>query len=184
MNYKSILKEEKMLYFKTKTDYIKNFILCTDDWNIWKFQKALRKSEKYKEKSKINYFYNILYFYFKKSRIKKGRKLGITISEGVFDKGLRIYHCGNIVVNPNAHIGKNCIIVGNLCIGNVNGELVAPKIKDNVMLGWGTTIIGDVIVEENVKIAAGAVIVKNILTPGATVGGVPGKIIKGEKSDE
>lgn len=56
MNYKSILKEEKMLYFKTKTDYIKNFILCTDDWNIWKFQKALRKSEKYKEKSKINYF--------------------------------------------------------------------------------------------------------------------------------
>ena len=173
----SIIKREQKKYFNDYKDYIKNFLLSTDDYHIWNFQKSLRKSEIYKIKSKDSYIYKLLFLLAKRKRIILGRRIGITISEGVFDEGLRIYHCGNVVVNPNARVGKNCIIVGNLCIGNVNGEKNAPIIKDNVMLGWGSTLIGNIIVENNVKVAAGAVVVKNISKQNVTVAGIPAKII-------
>ena len=178
----NIIKYEKNKYFKTKKEYIKNMLLNTDDFCIWKFQKKLRKAEKYMIKSYNNPIYKICYYFLKKRRIKLGRKFGITISEGVFEEGLRIYHLGNIVVNPNAHIGKNCIIVGNLCIGNVKGENTAPVLKDNVMLGWGCTLIGNIVIETNVKVAAGAVVTKSVLQSNVTVAGIPAKIIKGEEN--
>lgn len=174
----NIISNERKIYFNTKKDFIKNMLIRSDDFYIWKFQKSLRKSEDYMRKSNNN-IYKLLYYLYKKRRIRLGRKIGITISEGVFEEGLRIYHCGNIVVNPHAHVGKNCIIVGNLCIGNVNGGMEAPILKDNVMLGWGCILIGNIIVEKNVKVAAGAVVVKNITKPNVTVAGVPAKIIKG-----
>ena len=46
------------------------------------------------------------------------------------------------------------------------------------MLGVGAKVIGAVRVANNVKIAAGAVVVKNILEEGCTVAGIPAKIVK------
>lgn len=178
MEYRDIIKIERNKYFPTKKKYIKSMLLNNDDYNIWKFQYRLRKTELYKKKKNKSILYSLLYVISKRRKEKLARKIGFNIPEGCFEEGLRIYHIGAIAVNPAARIGKNCIIVGNVCIGNVEGLNVAPKIGDNCMLGWGTTIIGDIHISNNCKIAAGAVVVKDVNVENDVVGGVPAKSLK------
>ena len=51
-----------------------------------------------------------------------------------------------------------------------------PTLRDNVVVGAGAKVIGDVTVGENAKIGAGSVVVTNV-PPNATVVGVPGHIV-------
>lgn len=63
---------------------------------------------------------------------------------------------------------------GNNCIGNNRKEDErAPHIGNNVEIGVGAKIIGDIYVVDNVKIGANAVVVKSCFTNGATLVGVP-----------
>ena len=67
---------------------------------------------------------------------------------------------------------------GNCCIGSDGGYPDdSPVIGDNVDIGQGAQILGGIRIADNVKIGAGAVVVKDILTPGVTVVGVPGRAI-------
>ena len=54
----------------------------------------------------------------------------------------------------------------------------APKIGNNVDLGVGASVIGDVELADNIIVAAGAVVVKSCFTEGAVLAGVPAKVIK------
>ena len=51
------------------------------------------------------------------------------------------------------------------------------KIGDNCYIGTGVTILGPVTIGNNVTIGAGAVVTKDV-PDGATVVGVPGRVIK------
>ena len=87
-------------------------------------------------------------------------------------------HFGSVIVNPKARIGKNCKIHGNCCIGSDGGYPDAsPVIGDNVDIGQGAQILGGIKVADDVRIGAGAVVVKDILTKGVTVVGIPARII-------
>ena len=67
-----------------------------------------------------------------------------------------------------------CQLHGNNCIGNNRKEDErAPHIVNNVEIGVGAKIIGDIYVVDNVKIGANAVVVKSCFTNGATLVGVP-----------
>ena len=67
---------------------------------------------------------------------------------------------------------------GNCCIGSNGGHPDdSPVIGDHVDIGQNAQILGDIRVENNVRIGAGAVVVTDVLTPGATVVGVPAKEI-------
>ena len=44
-------------------------------------------------------------------------------------------------------------------------------------IGQGAQILGGIRIADGVRIGAGAVVVKDILEPGVTVVGVPGKIV-------
>lgn len=178
MYIKEKIKYERKIYFPTNKKFIKDFLLGTDDFHIWKFQKSLRFTEYYNEKRKKCILYNILYYWYRRKKNKLGRKLGFDIPGGCFLEGLRIYHIGPIAVNPAAKIGRDCIIVGNVCIGNVEGLYVAPKIGDNCMLGWGSIVIGDITIANNCRIAAGAVVVKNVDQDNSVLVGVPASRIK------
>lgn len=104
--------------------------------------------------------------------------MGFIISAGCFDEGLTIWHYGSIIVNPKARIGKNCQIHGNCCIGNLRPDSQeSPIIGENVDIGQGAQILGGIRIANNVKIGAGSVVVKDISTEGATVVGIPGKVI-------
>ena len=92
--------------------------------------------------------------------------------------GFYIGHFGGIVVNPNAVIGKNCNISHGVTLGKANrGERKGyPVIGDNVYIGPGAKIVGNVNIGNNVAIGANCVVTKDVPKNGVVVG-VPGKVI-------
>lgn len=118
-------------------------------------------------------------YWFKARKNRLGSRLGFIISAGCFGEGLKIEHYGSVIVNPKARIGKYCTIHGNCCIGSKGGYPDdSPIIGDNVDIGQFAQILGGIRIADNVKIGAGAVVVKDILTPGVTVIGVPAHIVE------
>ena len=95
----------------------------------------------------------------------------------MFGPGLSIAHYGTIVVSTAARVGKNCRLHEGVNIGATNGSSRAPQIGDNVFIGTGAKIIGDITIADDVAIGANAVVVKSIQEQGITVGGVPAKKI-------
>ena len=150
---------------------------------VWKFQILLRKAEFYTNAyrgSKKHYIFHFIYYKLKLH--KYSVKLGFSIPINVFGPGLSIAHYGTIVVNSAAQVGKNCRIQEGVNIGATNGQRSAPKIGDNVFIGTGAKIIGDVTVASDVAIGANAVVVKSITEQGTTWGGVPARKISDNSS--
>lgn len=138
-----------------------------------KFLVLLRKSEYHLNNTEGSRYHTYLYWYYEGRKNRLGRKLGIEIYPNCFGKGLEIWHAGGIVVNPAVRAGENCILHGGNCIGNKGSVNVNPVLGDNVDIGYGATIIGDVFVADNTIIGTNAVVVKSITEPGKTVVGVP-----------
>lgn len=86
---------------------------------------------------------------------------------------VNIAHSIGIVIHPNSVIGEGTIIYQNVTIGNAGG----PKIGKNCIIGSGAVLLGDIIIGNDVKIGANAVVLSDI-PDGATVVGVPGKVVK------
>ena len=148
------------------------WLIRPEAYYIRRYLKYLHKEEKYlfdKPCSLLSYWYKA-----RKNRL--GSRLGFIISAGCFGEGLRLEHFGSVIVNPKSRIGKNCTIHGNCCIGSKGGYPDdSPVIGDNVDIGQFAQILGGIKIADNVKIGAGAVVVKDITTPGVTVAGVPAK---------
>ena len=107
-------------------------------------------------------------------------KLGFSIPKNVFGAGLCLVHYGTIVVSPLARIGENCRIHPSSSIGFFNG---APTLGNNVYIGPGAKLFGQIVIGDNVTIGANAVVNSDI--PGnVTVGGIPAKIISNKSSLE
>lgn len=80
------------------------------------------------------------------------------------------------VIHWNAVIGKNCRIgIGCKIVGKGPYKKV-PRIGNNVFIGPGAVIMGPVIIEDDVIVAANAVVDKSV-PKGSIVGGVPARII-------
>lgn len=142
---------------------------------IWSFEKLLRKYEFIINRNKTTdkLYRSILWFLYHQKSIK----LGFSIPLNAFGPGLSIAHIGNIIVNGNARIGNNCRIHVGVNIGVGSGDKGIAKIGDNVYIGPGVKIVGDVYIANDVAIGANAVIVKSIDEKGITVAGVPAKKI-------
>lgn len=175
MTFKEFIKEDmaKCDFLISRKSWLRVRLLHEHEYIIWKYQILLRKEEYYAIKG--HRIFSTFY------RIRKnilGQRLGFTIHKNVFGPGLRIWHYGNIVVNANARVGKNCILHGSNCIGNnglFNGN---PTIGDNVEFGVGACAIGDINIGNNVIIGAGAVVNKSFPEGNCVLAGVPAKIIK------
>ena len=89
--------------------------------------------------------------------------------------GLRIEHPVGIVIGIKVKIGENCTIAGNCTVGEKYidqrslGEY--PVIGDNVSIGTGSIILGNINVENNVTIGANSLVLKDV-SFGQTVTGV------------
>lgn len=70
-------------------------------------------------------------------------------------EGLYIGHPYNITINPNAIIGKNCIIHKGVTIGQENRgkRKGTPTIHSHVWIGVNSTIVGNVVIGDDVLIA-------------------------------
>ena len=148
---------------------------------VWRFQRLLRKTEYYVNCSKSPLGKGLSAFY----RLRYHRycvKMGFHLPLNVFDEGLSIAHYGALVVNTRARVGKNCRIHAMVVIGATNGNPAAPVIGDNVYIGAGAKVIGDIRIANGVAIGANAVVVKSIEEPDTTWGGVPARKISDRSS--
>ena len=143
----------------------------------WKFQRLLRKCEYHKNNRKSLYHLLLFAIHYRNLHQLSAR-LGFSIPLNVFGPGLSIVHYGTIVVSPNAKVGANCRIHPSTCIGASGGKSEAPTIGDNVYIGPGAKIYGDIELANNIAVAANAAVNKSFLEEGILIAGVPAKKIK------
>ena len=172
---KEVLTIEKNIYL-TKEDLFEKVLTQDISVYIYRYVKLLRKTEYHHNVPGT--WHKVLYVLYRRRKNRLGMKLGIEIWDNTFDEGLTIYHAGNIVINGMSKIGKNCKLHGSNCIGNNGKNLSSPVIGDNVRLGVGAKVIGDIHIADNVTIAAGAVVVDSCDIKGATLAGIPARVVK------
>ncbi|CAM3399109.1 serine O-acetyltransferase [Zobellia roscoffensis] len=144
---------------------------------VWKFQKKLRKLEYYKN-CRRDIFGKLYYAYLRLQFKKISVKLGFSIAPNVFGPGLAILHYGTIVVHNAAKVGKNCRIQACTNIGASGGSTKAPQIGNNVYIGPGAKIYGNITLGNNIAIAANSSVSKSCVENNVLLGGSPAKIIK------
>lgn len=86
------------------------------------------------------------------------------------------------VTHANAKIGKNCKIFANVTLGAKWGSherdknpYALPKIGDNVLIGAGAVLLGDITVGDNAIIGANAVVIRDVPSNSYAMG-MPAKI--------
>ncbi|NQZ45279.1 MAG: serine acetyltransferase [Flavobacteriaceae bacterium] len=176
-DYKAYITQDQIargLRFNSPKQRLKDWVYRDP---TWKFQKLLRRTEFYfnKKKNPLEW----LYYWYLEYRFKKlSIKLGFSIPKNVFGPGLAIPHYGLIVVNSKTKVGKNCRIHVGVNIGASGGFPEAPQIGDNVYIGPGAKIYGNISIANNVAIAANASVGRSIEEEHIVVGGIPAKKIK------
>ena len=92
--------------------------------------------------------------------------------------GLCISHVGGVVLHHRTVIGKNCDLSHQVTIGTAGlGRTGVPRIGDDVCIGAGAVLIGDIQIGDGARVAANSLVNRDV-PPGATVMGVPAKIVK------
>jgi serine O-acetyltransferase len=143
---------------------------------LWRFQILLRKYEFYRNKKK-NIFIYLIYQFIRFRYKKMSISLGFSIPPNVLGPGCYLPHYGNIIINGNARLGQNCLIHTGVVIGANGGSAKAPIIGDNVFIGPGVKIYGEISIADNVYIAANSVVNKSITINNSIFGGTPAKYI-------
>lgn len=105
---------------------------------------------------------------------------GIEIHPGAkIGKGFFIDHGMGVVIGETSEIGDNCTIFQGVTLGGTGKERGKrhPTLGNNVVIGAGASILGDITIGDSSYIGAGSVVTKDV-PPTSTVVGVPGRIIR------
>lgn len=114
---------------------------------------------------------------------KARMETGIEIHPGA-KIGRRCYidHGMGVVIGETAEIGDDVLMYHSVTLGAVTNERVKrhPTIGNNVMLGAGAVILGNIKIGDNSKIGANSVVLKDI-PENSTAVGAPTRIISRKK---
>ena len=109
---------------------------------------------------------------------------GISTQAQIGDGTVFYHHGVGCVVHELCTIGENCRIFGNVTLGckwTENEEPgLPPRIGNNVMIGAGAVILGDISVGDNSIIGANAVVLEDVPDNSIAVG-VPAAIRRRNK---
>jgi serine O-acetyltransferase len=106
---------------------------------------------------------------------------GIEIHPGAsIGRRFFIDHGMGVVIGETSEIGDDVLIYQGVVLGGTTHEKMKrhPTIGNNLVLGAGATLLGAITIGERARIGAGSVVVQNV-EPGATVVGVPGRVVTG-----
>ena len=142
----------------------------------WKFERLLRKVE-YLENCGHSPIDKVLLARAKFELHKLSVKLGLGIPRNVFGPGLSIAHGGPIIVHSKAVIGENCRIDRCVSIGSIHYPAGAPRIGNNVFIGPGAVIDGEIEIADGIAIGANSYVNKSFTAPNITIAGCPAKKI-------
>lgn len=123
----------------------------------------------------LNGYYFISRFLSEKAK----RKTGIEIHPGaIIGSGFFIDHGMGIVIGETTVIGDNVTLFHNVTLGGISDSKGKrhPTIGNNVMIGAGAKVLGDIYVGDNVKVGANAVVLKDV-PDNVTAVGVPARYI-------
>ncbi len=105
---------------------------------------------------------------------------GIEIHPGA-KVGRRFFidHGMGVVIGETAEIGDDVLLYQGVVLGGTSLEKKKrhPNIGNNVVIGAAAILLGPITVGESARIGANSVVVKSV-PPGATVVGVPGRIVE------
>jgi serine O-acetyltransferase len=104
---------------------------------------------------------------------------GIEIHPGAtIGKGFFIDHGMGVVIGETAIVGDDVLLYQGVTLGGTGKESGKrhPTVGNNVVVGAGAKVLGNIDIGSNVRIGAGSVVLRSV-PPNCTVVGVPGRII-------
>ncbi len=110
---------------------------------------------------------------------------GIEIHPGAkIGRRFFIDHGMGVVIGETAEIGDDCTLYHGVTLGGTTWrkEKRHPTLGNNVVIGAGAKILGPVTIGDNARVGSNSVVVKDV-PAGATVVGIPGRIIGPKKND-
>lgn len=98
---------------------------------------------------------------------------GATIGKGVF-----IDHGMGVVIGETAIIGDYALIYQGVTLGGTGKETGKrhPTVGENVVVGAGAKVLGNIMIGNNVRIGAGSVVLRDVPSD-CTVVGIPGRLV-------
>jgi len=105
---------------------------------------------------------------------------GVEIHPGAkIGKGFFIDHGMGVVIGETAQIGDNVTLYHGVTLGGTSWKKGKrhPTVEDDVVIGAGAKILGNITIGRGSRIGAGSVVLKDV-PPGSTVVGVPGVVVK------
>ena len=129
---------------------------------------------------KINHFLYKIHLYFISRLLSQLARFltGIEIHPGaVIGRRLFIDHGMGIVIGETSIIGDDCTIYHGVTLGGTGKEKKKrhPTLKNNIIVGCGAKVLGNIVISDNVKIGANSVVLKDV-PKNSTVVGIPGVV--------
>jgi len=130
-----------------------------------------------------HFFYKLRLFFIARliSQIARGLT-GIEIHPGAqIGKRFFIDHGMGVVIGETSIIGDDVLLYQGATLGGTGLEKGKrhPTIGNNVVIGGGAKVLGNITIGDNSYIGANAVVIKDV-PPNSTVVGVPGRITRQE----
>lgn len=152
-----------------------------ENWELFAYLRNLRHLEYYTNKKQKPWDKFLRFYYWLKHR-KNVKRTQIDISPNSVGAGFHLQHRGFRHVLSGVKIGKNCEMLPMVLIGKKSPDIIDyhVNIGDNCYISTGVIILAPIDIGNNVTIAAGAVVTKD-MPDNAVVAGVPAKIVKMKK---
>ncbi len=110
---------------------------------------------------------------------QSSRIFGVDIHPAArFGRGIMLDHATGLVVGETAVVGDNCSFLHAVTLGG-SGKQTGdrhPKIGDNVLIGAGAKVLGNISVGRCSRVAAGSVVLQDVPV-NSTVAGVPARVV-------
>lgn len=96
-----------------------------------------------------------------------------------------IDHGEGVVIGETAIVGNDVLIYQQVTLGGTGKESGKrhPTLGNNVIVGAGAKVLGNITIGDNVRIGAGSVVIENV-PPHSTVVGIPARIAHRAVIDE
>lgn len=104
---------------------------------------------------------------------------GVEIHPGaVIGRRFFIDHAMGVIIGETTIIGDDVMLYQGVTLGGTGNETGKrhPNIDNNVIVGVGASVLGNITIGENSKVGGGAVVVNDV-PPNCTVVGIPGHIV-------
>jgi serine O-acetyltransferase len=100
---------------------------------------------------------------------------GATIGRRFF-----IDHGMGVVIGETTQIGDDVLLYQGVTLGGTGNERGKrhPTIGNNVVIGTGAKVLGNITIGNHVRVGAGSVVIRSV-PDNSTVVGVPGRVVRG-----